>query len=119
SLRLALAAVLVLGGSAAVLARTPVWKDSLTLWTDAVSKSPDSAAAHENLCYALYTAGRFEEALASCARALALDPGRRDARINHATALLALGRAAEAREELAGLDVPQALVQRGLACMML
>jgi len=116
---LALATVLVVACSAAVMARTRVWRDSLSLWADAVAKAPGSAAAHENLCFALYTAGRMEEALSACARALVLDPARLDARINHATALLALGRAEEARRELEGLDVPQALVQRGLACMML
>ena len=113
------AAVLVLAWSGSVLARTPVWKSSLSLWSDTVSKSPDSAAAHENLCYALYTAGRVEASLSACERALALEPGRLDARINHATGLLALGRPGEARMELDGLDVPQALIQRGLACMML
>jgi predicted Zn-dependent protease len=44
----------------------------------------------------------MEEALSACARALVLDPARLDARINHATALLALGRAEEARRELEG-----------------
>jgi len=116
---LALATVLVAACSAAVLARTSVWRDSLSLWKDAVAQAPGSAAAHENLCFALYTAGRVEEALSACERALTLDPARLDARINHATALLALGRAEEARRELEGLDVPQALVQRGLACMVL
>ncbi|HEX5041644.1 MAG TPA: tetratricopeptide repeat protein [Candidatus Polarisedimenticolaceae bacterium] len=118
-LPLAVASALVLACSGAVLARIPAWKDSLSLWSDTVSKSPDSAAAHANLCFALYTAGRVEASLAACERALELEPARLDARINHATALLAMGRPSEAKAELDGLDVSQALVQRGLACMML
>jgi tetratricopeptide (TPR) repeat protein len=104
--------------------RTRVWSNSLSLWTDAVAKSPDSAAALEGLCFALYGAGRISESLDACARALALDPARVDARINHATALLALGRAFEAKREFDAVlairpNAPEALVNRGLACMVL
>lgn len=111
-------------GAAEAVARTRVWSSSLGLWTDAVSKAPESAAANEGLCFALYGAGRFHEALTSCARALELDPNRADARTNHANALLALGRAREAKDEfdLALAVRPasaEALVNRGLALMML
>ena len=111
-------------GAAVAVARTRAWSSSLTLWTDAAATSPDSAAAQEGLCFALYSAKRVPEALDACARALALDPTRVDARINHATALLAVGRTRDAKDEfdLALSRRPTsapALVNRGLACMML
>lgn len=111
-------------GATVAVERTRVWSSSLSLWTDAVSKAPDSSAAHEGLCFALYSVGRFPEALDSCGRALALDPRRVDARTNRANALLALGRAREARDEFdIALSIQpksaEALVNRGLACMML
>jgi protein O-mannosyl-transferase len=111
-------------GATAAAVRTGTWSTSLSLWTDAALKAPDSAAAQEGLCFALYTAQRIPEAVDACARALAIDPARADARVNYATALLALGRAREAKTEF---DVAlsrrpasaPALVNRGLACMML
>ncbi len=116
--------LLVGWGAAAAVVRTGVWSNSVNLWTDAARKSPDSAAAQEGLCFALYSAKRITEALDACGRALALDPSRADARINRATALLALGRAREAKDEFdAALairpDSPDAHVNRGLACMVL
>lgn len=121
---IAVMAIVLLWGATAALVRNRAWSDSLSLWTDAARKSPDSAAAHEGLCFALYTAGRIPDALDACARALALDPARVDARINYATSLLALGRAREAKHEFdVALAVrprsAQALVNRGLACMVL
>lgn len=111
-------------GATTALVRTRAWSSSLSLWTDAVAKSPDSAAAHEGLCFALYAAGRVPESLDACGRALALDPARLDARTNHATALLALGRPLEAKGEFDAVlarqpDSAETLVNRGLACMML
>jgi thioredoxin-like negative regulator of GroEL len=93
-------AVSVGWGVAAAALRTRAWSSSLQLWTDAVAKSPDSAAAHAGLCFALYDAGRIPESLGACAQALAIEPARVDARINYATVLLAVGRAREARSEL-------------------
>jgi hypothetical protein len=55
--------------------RNTVWRDSLTLWSDSVGKSPRSAFAHENLGYALYYAGRPDEGARELRTALALDPG--------------------------------------------
>jgi Flp pilus assembly protein TadD len=111
-------------GATAAAVRTVAWSNSLNLWTDAARKSPDSAAVQEGLCFALYSAKRFPEALDACARALALDPSRTDARINHATALLSVGRAGEARIEFDRVlalqpNSARALVNRGLSSMML
>lgn len=116
--------LIVVSGSMAVVARNRVWADSMSLWADAVAKSPDSAATHEGFCFALYRANRFSEAVAACEKAIALDGKRVDARINHATALLALGRARDAKEVLDVAlslrhDSTAAWVNRGLACMVL
>jgi protein O-mannosyl-transferase len=121
---LALVGVLLCWYAAASLARERVWASSLELWTDEVRTSPDSAAAQEGLCFALYGARRMSEALSACDRALALDPTRADARINRANVLLALGRPSEALSELdiaIGLrfDSAAAHTARGLACMAL
>lgn len=43
--------------------RNLVWKDDVSLWSDAVSKSPYSAAAHTGLGVALLKAGRVEESI--------------------------------------------------------
>jgi tetratricopeptide (TPR) repeat protein len=68
-----LAIVIVLFGAFTVR-RNAVWKDNYTLWSDAVSKSPLSAFAHENLGYALFYAGRPEEGSRELRTALSLDP---------------------------------------------
>ena len=54
--------------------RNAVWKDNLTLWSDSVTKSPQSAFAHQNLGYALFYAGRREEGARELQTALRLDP---------------------------------------------
>jgi tetratricopeptide (TPR) repeat protein len=80
--------------------RNPVWHDHLSLWSDTVRKSPESAVAREYLCFALYEAGRFVGAVESCRRSLALDPNRLDARINLGNALTAVGDVRGAAREL-------------------
>ncbi len=67
-----LVVALVYGGLA--IARVGVWRDNVTLWTDAVAKSPGAPPANLNHGYALYRAGRPAEARAALDRALALDP---------------------------------------------
>lgn len=93
-------AVLMCCCSFAVFARSQVWINSLSLWTDAARKSPDSAAAQEGLCYALLSDSRIQEAIRACDRAIAIDAARVDARINRANALLAVRRPEEALREL-------------------
>jgi tetratricopeptide (TPR) repeat protein len=120
----ALGGALVIWSSATVIARTRVWHDSLSFWTAAAAESPRLAAAQEGLCFALYGANRFAEAVAACDRAIALEPARSDARVNRATALLALGRAGDAKRELDRAlsirpNAELAWINRGLACMML
>lgn len=93
--RIALVPLLLALGTVTV-ARNAVWKDGVTLWTDTVAKSPSSAVAWEFLCQAHAVAGRYADALSSCARAVELDAGRLDARINLGNALAVAGRFDEA-----------------------
>jgi len=62
--------------------RNQVWKDSYSLWADTVTKSPQSAVAHEYFGYALYSQGRLDEAIEQYQIALSLNPKRVDSRIN-------------------------------------
>jgi Flp pilus assembly protein TadD len=90
------AALMVVACAAGTLIRNNVWHDDLSLWSDAARKSPQSAAAHEYLGFALYQSGRFASAVTSLSRALDIDPKRINARVNLAAALAALGRTREA-----------------------
>lgn len=117
-------ALLLCVGASLSLARGRAWASSLALWTDAARKSPNSAAAHEGLCFALYDAGRIPEALSACERSIAIDPARVDARVNRANALLALRRPEEALREADDVvalrfNSAEAHTVRGLALMVL
>jgi tetratricopeptide (TPR) repeat protein len=54
--------------------RNQVWQNGITLWEDVVKKSPDKIRGHHNLGTYYRKAGRYEEALDSFNRALALEP---------------------------------------------
>jgi Tfp pilus assembly protein PilF len=54
--------------------RNAVWKDSYTLWTDTVRKSPDSAGARLNLGDALLGKGAIDEAIRQYLYSLSLRP---------------------------------------------
>jgi tetratricopeptide (TPR) repeat protein len=98
----------------ATRARNEVWKDEISVWTDAAEKSPGKARPHLNLGTALAEAGRHREAVAPLRRAAELDPGLAPARAQLGAALAALGRTVEAEPELRGAlrlrpDDPEAL----------
>jgi protein O-mannosyl-transferase len=101
--RAAIAAVLV-ACTAATYTRNAVWRNALTLWSDAVEKTPSSAAAHELLGFAQLTSGEPANAVETLSRVLALDPERVDARLNLGSALAAVGRLDEA-----GIEIERAL----------
>ena len=67
-------AALVVGWGAAVVTRNPVWRDSVSLWGDVVSKSPHSGIARENHGFALLATRRPEKAQEEFREALALRP---------------------------------------------
>lgn len=88
-----LAAVVLLAGAyaTATIARNRVWKDHLSLWTDAVRKSPGSAVAHMNYGTALIYAGRNDEGTAELRKAAAMSPGLVDRELSKGAAYLAKG----------------------------
>jgi len=60
--------------SAGTVRRTPVWRNSLTLWQDAVTRSPGSAIARMNHGYALMYDGQDERGRQELREAVRLDP---------------------------------------------
>jgi tetratricopeptide (TPR) repeat protein len=92
-------AVLGLAGAAHV--RAQVWRDPLTLWSDAARKAPGHPRPLVNLGMAIAAQGRFREAIELYERAAGLDPGFQEAHHNRAVALQSLGRHEEA---IAGFD---------------
>ncbi|MBF0331570.1 MAG: tetratricopeptide repeat protein [Candidatus Omnitrophica bacterium] len=66
--------------------RNKVWKSELTLWDDAISKSPDKPRTHNNRGAALLDAGKLIEAIADYSKAIELDPDYADAYYNRGNA---------------------------------
>jgi Flp pilus assembly protein TadD len=87
------AIVLALSGfyAAATVARNRVWKDHLSLWSDAVRKSPGSAVAQMNHGAALIYAGRGPEGTAAMRKAAAMNPALVDRELAKAAAYLEKG----------------------------
>lgn len=82
-LALTVTLLLVIGiYSISTVSRNAVWRDSLSLWTDVIKKSPDSAIANQNLGYALYSQGRIDEAIEQYKISLGLNPRLIDAHHN-------------------------------------
>ena len=81
-------------------ARCFVWKDSITLWGDVLTKHPGSTIALNNRGKALLAAGRFEEAEENFAKALASHNDSIIFLSNHAAALARLGRYDQALKDL-------------------
>jgi Tfp pilus assembly protein PilF len=79
--------------------RNTIWKDSHTLWLDATKKSPDSAAAHEYLGYALYSRGWLDQAIGQYRIVLSLDVRRSDTHLNLGVAYALKGWTDKAIEE--------------------
>lgn len=64
--------VVMLTGAA--YARNTIWKDNLSLWMDAVEKSPKNARAYSSVCYAYRERKLFNEALEYCNTSIKLNP---------------------------------------------
>jgi Flp pilus assembly protein TadD len=71
--------------SVGTMSRNTVWKDDLTLFTDTVRKSPDSALAHDNLGSAYLNQHRLDEAINEFTVALNLKPDLAEAHYNLGT----------------------------------
>jgi len=73
-----------------------VWKDSETLYSYMLSRTPTSAPLHNNLAVALLGEGRYEEAIRHYEQALRLKPGTDETFTNIGVALVRLGKVDEA-----------------------
>jgi tetratricopeptide (TPR) repeat protein len=96
--RVARAGALVLALALGVLTfrRNEVWADGVTLWSDAVAKSPDKARPQYNLGQALVASGDLKGAIRHYQRAVEVDPGWVRAYNNLGATLEAAGRYDEA-----------------------
>ncbi len=92
----ALGAVTLIFFAALTLARVEVWKDSVSLWSDALRKAPEEVVARTNLSSALIVAGRSEDAIVHLRELIRLQPRNFRLQINLGVALLKLGRVEEA-----------------------
>lgn len=97
-----LSAIAILALMTVAHAQVSHWRNTLSLWTHAVQCHPEDGAAHANLGVALSDKGRFEEAITSHRRALALSSAHDQfqARLNLVGALLRTGRVEEAELHL-------------------
>jgi hypothetical protein len=68
-------------------ARNQVWGSAMSLWTDALSKSPNKARVHVNVGVANHAEGNLDEAIHHYCRALEIAPGINIARDNIEIAL--------------------------------
>lgn len=83
--------------AARTVVRNRDWRDELTLWSSALRTLPQgSGIIHGELGRALFTAGRYEEAIAQLTRAVEVGPAKADYDNNLGLAYLRLGRYAEA-----------------------
>lgn len=83
-----------------------VWRDSITLWTDTLEKSPHIPTAHLNLGEAYLEEGRLDEAVVAFQRARDLEPTAVNVYTNLGDAYQKLGLLEEAEEEfLTALEI--------------
>lgn len=83
----------------ATFMRNRVWESEITLWEDAVAKSPAKARTHGSLGHAYQRSGRLDEAVSSYREAVALAPADHIARNNLGTLYLMRKLPAEALEQ--------------------
>ena len=58
--------------------RNGVWENEITLWQDAVRKSPRKARAHSSLGFAYLQKGDYDKGIGYCREAVQLNPGYPD-----------------------------------------
>jgi Flp pilus assembly protein TadD len=85
---------IVLAGATHV--RNRVWRDELSLWTDAAVRAPRKARPHNNRGFALERLGRVAEAESSFRRAIAVEPRYVHGRVNLSRLYGTNGRPADA-----------------------
>jgi tetratricopeptide (TPR) repeat protein len=79
--------------------QTSYWRNSMSLWTHALSCSSRNYAAHNNLGGVLFERGQAAEAIDEYQKALEIEPDFLEARYNLANALSSLGRPTEAIDQ--------------------
>lgn len=90
-------AIVVAGAAAAVtVARVPVWSSNVALLTDAVRHDPNDPASHLALADQFVADRRYEAALASVNRAIAIDSTNAEAHHKRTILLSGLGQVPEA-----------------------
>jgi len=89
-------AALAIVGAAVSIQRNPVWKDSLSLWGDAVAKSPGSGVANLNYGFALMAAGQTELGRPYVQRGVTLAPGLIERKMRQAVSYAQSGRSKDA-----------------------
>ncbi len=113
------AAILIIGTfyAVATVQRNFVWHDWLTLFSDSVAASPDSARVRNNFGLALAEKGLYEQARRQFEAALQLYPDFAEARNNLGTACLDQGKIDEAITHFQaslGLDPEYAMAHKNL-----
>jgi len=83
-------------GSVVAEQRSAVWKDSLSLWADAVAKSPESGVPNLYYGFALMSAGQAEAGRVYVQRAVALAPELLDREMRRAVSYAQRGRSTDA-----------------------
>ena len=89
-------AVIILSLCTGTYARNRVWRDSITLWSDVLSKSPQNHRAHLNLGNVLLEQERLTEAVSHFSAALRIKPGYAATHYNLGDALDKQGKLKEA-----------------------
>jgi tetratricopeptide (TPR) repeat protein len=77
--RYTLSAFFILGLSILSFARCMVWKDSLTLWSDVISKNKDAQFGYTGRGDAYSDLGQYDKAILDYSSAIGIDPKYRDA----------------------------------------
>lgn len=122
------AAALAVGGAViavfagATIARSRVWRDEITLYTDMIKTSPNGFTGHFNLGNELAKAGRLSESESELTTATKVGPGRADGWNNLGSVRSRLGKTTEAvaaLEEAVRLKPDLAVARRNLAANLL
>jgi tetratricopeptide (TPR) repeat protein len=71
--------------------RISVWNNNISLWQDTVRKNPFSFTGYNNLGFAYFDAGRFEESISALVRASELNPNEADVYAGLAISYEAMG----------------------------
>jgi len=110
-------AILILSFSLLTFQRCLVWRNSETLWQDAIKKYPLVPTAHLNLGEALLNEGRLDEAIEAFYQSKDLDPNQANVYSNLGDAYQKQGLLKEAEEEFItalSLDLEDPIVHNNL-----